>query len=78
MLRCARKAKYFNLILDSTPAVSNKKNFPLLLRYVDISNSDVKIKGHFVIYQAVEKSTGQILIRIMRILLEVLNLSSSV
>lgn len=75
ILRRARDAKYFSIILDCTRDVSHTEQLSFTLRFVDISSDEIEIKEHFLTYQTVEKSTGQSIFQILQKLLEDVNLN---
>ncbi|XP_067118864.1 52 kDa repressor of the inhibitor of the protein kinase-like [Centruroides vittatus] len=66
ILERTRKAKYFSIILDCTFDISHKEQFSFTLRFVDIGDSDLKIKEHFITYQEIEESTGHSLYEIIK------------
>lgn len=52
-------SKYFAIILDCTPDVSHKEQMSLIVRFVDVSQPDVKVVEHFVEFFIVEDTTGK-------------------
>ena len=54
----ALKAIQYAIIADCTPDVSRKEQLSLTIRFVDLSDDQVKIKEHFVGFVSIDDSTG--------------------
>ncbi|GBL73087.1 hypothetical protein AVEN_128241-1 [Araneus ventricosus] len=52
-----KKAKHFTILLDCTPDVSHQEQLSVILRYVNIDESEVSIQERFICFQAVKDST---------------------
>ncbi|CAI6375865.1 unnamed protein product [Macrosiphum euphorbiae] len=50
ILNCLKKAKYYSIVLDCTPDISNKEQMTMIFRFVTISEDtgEVTINEHFV------------------------------
>lgn len=54
-----KEAKYYSIILDSTPDVSHKDQMSQVLRYVSIIGKQVEIKESFIDFLEVEGKTSE-------------------
>ena len=66
----AKNAIYYSIIADCTPDVSHVEQLSLMIRFVDLSGSNVSIKEHFIEFIPVDDSTGA---GLMEAILGVLN-----
>ncbi|XP_068229394.1 zinc finger MYM-type protein 1-like [Palaemon carinicauda] len=60
ILRNARAAKYFSIILDSTPDVSHVEQMPVIIRFVQVDedNAVIAVREHFLGYVPLQETTG--------------------
>jgi hypothetical protein len=69
-------AKYFSVILDCTPDISHQEQMSLILRYVDISDSEqITVKESFITFLKVDDTTGRGLLQTLLDELQRLGLS---
>lgn len=60
ILKCLKKAKYYSIVLDCTPDISNKEQMTMIFRFVTISEDtgEVTIAEHFVDFIQLYDTSG--------------------
>lgn len=58
ILKNAKHAKYFSIIVDCTPDISRIEQTSLTLRFLDINSTVIEIKEHFICFFPVIDTTG--------------------
>ncbi|XP_068207522.1 zinc finger MYM-type protein 5-like [Palaemon carinicauda] len=61
ILRNARAAKYFSIILDSTPDVSHLEQMTVIIRFVQVDedNAVIAVREHFLGYVPLQETTSE-------------------
>jgi hypothetical protein len=51
ILKRARKAKYFSIIIDCVPDLRHREQMSFTLRFVDVCESDLIVQEHLITFQ---------------------------
>lgn len=60
ILKCLKEAKYYSIVLDCMPDISNKEQITMIFRFVTISEDpgEVTINEHFVDFIQLYETSG--------------------
>ncbi|KAH1186966.1 hypothetical protein KIL84_019715 [Mauremys mutica] len=58
ILMWLRKAKYYAILMDCTPDISQSEKMLFTVRFVDDKDGCIQVKEHFICFQSLDNSTG--------------------
>ncbi|CAM4478976.1 unnamed protein product [Lepidochelys kempii] len=53
------KAKYYTIIMDSTPNISHNEKMPFTVKFVDNEDGCIQVKEHFICFWSVDDCSGK-------------------